>query len=92
MQMEIKQGDDVAPVSTMKLSKGDRVKLSGEGLAKLPRPHHPRTVDRPDRRGTITSISRTGASIRVLWDDRKTTESLYASFLEHDADVTETVL
>jgi hypothetical protein len=72
----------------LKFSKGDRVRLSAEGLAKLPRPNHPRTVDRPDRRGTVIQISRSGSAIYVLWDDRRTSEALHWAFLEH-ADVTE---
>jgi hypothetical protein len=75
----------------MKFSKGDRVKLSDEGLAKLPRPNHPRTVDRTDRRGTVTQISKSGSAVYVLWDDRRTTEALHASFLER-ANMTEAAI
>lgn len=73
----------------MNLSKGDRVKLSPEGLAKLPRLHHPRAGDRPDRRGTVTQISKTGSSIYVLWDDRRSTEALHSAFLDRADELTE---
>jgi len=75
----------------MKVTKGDRVKLSAEGLAKLPHPTNPKAVDRNDRRGTVTQISKSGSAVYVLWDDRRSTEALHASFLER-ADVTEAAI
>jgi hypothetical protein len=81
---------DVAGVVAMKFSKGDRVKLSAEGLAKLPRPNHPRHVDRTDRRGTVAQISKSGSAVYVLWDDRRSTEALHGAFLEHADGVSET--
>jgi hypothetical protein len=75
---------------TMHFSKGDRVKLSSEGLAKLTRLSYPKNFDRAGRRGTVTQISKTGSSIYVLWDDRRSTEALHSSFLER-ADATESV-
>jgi hypothetical protein len=73
----------------VQLSKGDRVKLSPEGLARLHRLSHPKTFDRTDRRGTVTQLSKTGSSIYVLWDDRRSTEALHSSYLERADEFTE---
>ena len=65
------------------------MKLSAEGLAKLPRPTNPRAIDRPDRRGTVVQISKSGSAVYVLWDDRRSTEALHGAFLEHTDEMME---
>jgi hypothetical protein len=67
---------------TAKFSKGDRVKISAKGLSILGRPAVPLSDYVPERRGTITRATPTGTGFHLLWDGRKTEDSLHGDYLE----------
>jgi hypothetical protein len=65
-----------------KFAKGDRVKLSTNGLENLYQPNHHKHEHRQNMRGTITGSKPTGTGFYVLWDGRKSEDALHGDFLE----------
>lgn len=61
-----------------KFSKGDRVKLSAKGLAALSRG----SSYKPERRGTISHVTKTGTGFHVLWDGRLRDDELHGGYLD----------
>jgi hypothetical protein len=77
-------------ITSMEFAVGDRVKLSGKWLARTTRLKSSNSLNRPDRRGAVAQISKSGSAVYVLWDHRRTTEALHGAFLEHADGASET--
>jgi hypothetical protein len=69
-------------VTTPKFSKGDRVKLSADGLAKLSQPRNPNAAYFPEKRGKIEQVTRSGTGFYVLWDGKRAIDPLHGNYLE----------
>lgn len=65
----------VVPVQRNEFSIGDCVRLSELGR---------KNARRPERRGAVIGVSKTGTAYRILWSGQKGAEVVHESFLERD--------